>query len=706
MNNMKNRKTTLYAVLLLVVATVMMIACGEQKPAAVPEFKAVSHADSLIFERGHQQDYQGMLVLIDSFEQARALSEIAANRWRGVAYNYLGSVRKSEFYYKKVVSAPIKTDADKYNYYKSSRRLSEILVKRGEYDEALSIALEAVDKMEEWGGYSPKDLAILLKTIGCCQLNLGQLKEAASNYASSCQKFMLPLADTVTVRDLNEAIMATEEIALDYINVSRFDEALHWADVADSLMTQRTELAPDYDIANLQKYGSRVTIRKAIALQGLNRDKEALQAYRKVLDSQYGKTDDGRIEAAEYLMAAHRYGEAADNYGSLDRFLARHGMDMTLDNIRIYLLPKYRANLAAGRRDSVMAVGSLLCDALDSAIVSAKNSDAAELATIYDTQQKEEQIMEQKSYMARQRLYGISLASFLILTFLIIYVVHRIRAQRRLAHAYQKLEEANLQLENANQQLEQKNEQLMVANARAEESSRMKTDFIQQISHEIRTPLNILSGYTQIVTTPGMDLDDETRQDINRQITDNTDRITGLVNKMLELSDVNSKAVIERNDSVLGVQIAAQAADDSGISNATHLQFDLQFADGADSVMLQTNLISATRALTLVLDNARKFTKPAEALGIEAAEQKHVVLRMAVNDEKLQFIVEDDGIGVPAEDADRIFDEFVQLNEYYDGTGIGLTVARSIARRLGGDIVLDTTYGPGARFVMTLPMTA
>ena len=53
-----------------------------------------------------------------------------------------------------------------------------------------------------------------------------------------------------------------------------------------------------------------------------------------------------------------------------------------------------------------------------------------------------------------------------------------------------------------------------------------------------------------------------------------------------------------------------------------------------------------------------------------------------------------------------MFDEFVQLNEYYDGTGIGLTVARSIARRLGGDIVLDTTYGPGARFVMTLPMTA
>ena len=298
----------------------------------------------------------------------------------------------------------------------------------------------------------------------------------------------------------------------------------------------------------------------------------------------------------------------------------------------------------------------------------------------------------------------------LVLVFLVIYVFHRIKAQRRLAHAYQKLEEANLRLEEANQrleeanrQLEQKNEQLMVANARAEESSRMKTDFIQQISHEIRTPLNILSGYTQVVTTPGMELDDDTRRDINRQITENTDRITGLVNKMLELSDVNSKAVLERNDQVLGVQIAAQAAEDSGITQAKHLHFDMQFGEGADSVMLQTNLISATRALTLVLDNARKFTKPAEALNAEASEQKNAILRMAVADGMLQFIVEDDGIGVPAEEAERIFDEFVQLNEYYDGTGIGLTVARSIARRLGGDIVLDTTYDKGARFVMSLP---
>ncbi len=105
---------------------------------------------------------------------------------------------------------------------------------------------------------------------------------------------------------------------------------------------------------------------------------------------------------------------------------------------------------------------------------------------------------------------------------------------------YDKLEEKCNELKETNVQLD-------IARQRAEDASRMKTIFIQQISHEIRTPLNILSGFTQVVTTPGMELDDDTKADINRQITENTDRITRLVNKMLELIDASSMAVIERD---------------------------------------------------------------------------------------------------------------------------------------------------------------
>ena len=239
----------------------------------------------------------------------------------------------------------------------------------------------------------------------------------------------------------------------------------------------------------------------------------------------------------------------------------------------------------------------------------------------------------------------------------------------------------------------------------AMESSRMKTDFIQQISHEIRTPLNILSGFAQVLTS-GMELDEATRQEVTKGIVDNTQRITSLVNKMLELAEAGSDNPLERNDQALAIQIAAQATEDSGISQATHLDFDLDITLEAETVMLTTALVPATRVLTLLLDNAMKFTHPAESAGgVSAVKEKaHAVLRVTVDDGMVVFTVEDTGIGVPPEESEHIFEEFVQLDKYYDGTGIGLTVARSLAHRLGGDIRLDTSYSSGARFVYTLPL--
>ena len=261
-------------------------------------------------------------------------------------------------------------------------------------------------------------------------------------------------------------------------------------------------------------------------------------------------------------------------------------------------------------------------------------------------------------------------------------------------------------LEETCRELEETNRNLDIARQKAEESSRMKSEFIQQISHEIRTPLNIITGFSQVLTTPDMELDADTKVDVCRQILENTDRITRLVNKMLELSDASSQAVIERDDQVPALQIAAEAVDASGIANAPHLDFDMNVSAAAENVVLNTNCRSAVRALTLILGNACKFTKAPEAQSCHdmPEEKQKALLAVDVDDRMVRFVVEDTGIGIPAEEAEHIFEEFVQLDRYYDGTGIGLTVARSLARRLGGDIVLDTSYNPGARFVMTLPL--
>lgn len=300
----------------------------------------------------------------------------------------------------------------------------------------------------------------------------------------------------------------------------------------------------------------------------------------------------------------------------------------------------------------------------------------------------------------RTQLRLILIIAIIIAVALALFTSFRIRSARR-------LKEAHKLLEASNRELQQSYEQLKVANSRAEESSKMKSNFIQQISHEIRTPLNILSGFTQVITTPGIDLDETEKSDISKQITENTSRITGLVNKMLELSDASSKTILERHDEVPAMVIASQAIDNSGIAQAQHVIFDLQPAEGAEATLLKTNSSQATRALTLLLDNARKFTGQPEARGKmpHTNKKETVILKLEQDNTNFSFIIEDTGIGIPLEESEHVFEEFVQLDEYYDGTGIGLTIARSIARRLGGDVTLDTSYRIGACFIMRLPLS-
>ena len=242
------------------------------------------------------------------------------------------------------------------------------------------------------------------------------------------------------------------------------------------------------------------------------------------------------------------------------------------------------------------------------------------------------------------------------------------------------------------------NEQLRIANEQAMISSKMKSEFIRNISHEIRTPLNIVSGFTQILTAPDMTLPEDEKKDIKNRVMENTDYITELVDRLLELSDVSSAAVIECNDLIPVQDLVTKAIEHSRIEQHTRpgtadsaVAFEFPDKETAASVTLRTNKLYAIRTLAQLLENAVKFT-----------HEGSITLRVEVTDNTVLFTVEDTGIGIPADQVEHIFDEFVQLNKFSIGTGIGLTVARSLARRMGGDLWLDTSYTQGARFVLEL----
>ena len=667
---------------LLILAAILFTSCEEHQAS---QHKDIA-ADSLINSAYRVRDYNLILNLADLHQQAGTLSNQKACYWRGYAYSRQRKMRMAEMEWKTAISLSIDDEEDLEYYAHSANRLAGLLFLKSDYSEAIRVAVAATTLLKKENYTMNTDYANLLTFIGSCQLKIGHFGEAANNYALAWQHYQQITEEDKSIVNYTSSIVGIVNIVDAYIQTAHYHEAIEWINRFDDML-QLCRLHPQAKEEFIDKQTARLNLYRSCALEGLGRKKEAERAYNTALGTQYAKTSDGKLEATSYLMAAQRWNEAADKFQVLETQENRYDLKMTLDNIQTYLLPKYLANVGAHRIDSAIAIGTRICHSLDSAIMWQKQDDAAELATIYETQQKESEIMEQQANISKIYFIGTTIALVLVVFAFCLFIFFRHRSSMRLEAAYHDLE---------------------LANARAEESSRMKSDFIQQISHEIRTPLNVLSGFTQVLTTPDMMLDETTLKNINQKITENTNRITGLVNKMLELSEAKSHTVIKRSDIVSAEQIAIEATNASGITNASHLIFDMQISPSAKAVKLQTNQTAAIRALSLLLDNARKFTAPAEARKQDNTSdiKQRAILRLSVASKRLFFSVEDTGIGIPRKEAERIFEEFVQLDEYYDGTGIGLTVARSLARRIGGDIMLDTAYIGGSRFVMTLPIDA
>lgn len=683
----KSKHRMLFHIIILLMTTLSVTAmssCTEEQQTNHQEIEA----DSLIDEAYKTHDYERILSLADEQQQAGTLNSLKACYWRGYAHERMRNMRLAESEWKEAVEQSVKNDEDLEYYSKSVNRLTGLLYKKFEYEGTIRVATPAIKFLEEKDYTLNTDYANLHTFVGNCQLNLGEYQKATDNFSLAYETYQKVIESDDNIANYTSAIVGIINITNSYLQLHKYHTAYDWIERFATMLEKYRE-HPQANETFIDKQWARLNLYRAWALEGLDYKDQAKEAYQMALATHYAKTAEGQIEATYYLMAAHRWGEAADRYEELENLLNQYDMKMTLDDIRAYLLPKYMANVEAQRKDSAIAVGMRICHLIDTAIVWERQNAAIELATIYDMQQKEKEIVEQRADLTHQRYRSAILTLFLVVLGFCIFIYFRYQSAMRLESAYHDLE---------------------VATARAEESSRIKSEFIQQISHEIRTPLNILSGYTQIITTPDIELDETTRQDINQQVIENTNRLTGLVNKMLELSDARSQTIIERSDNVKVIQIASEAVDVSDIDNAKHLTFRQQIAPEVAGIVLQTNLSAAVRALSLLLDNACKFTAPAEAETTKEQDtlqhKQYAALRLDVTRDMVQFIVEDTGIGVPVEEADRIFEEFVQLDEYYDGTGIGLTVARSMARRLGGDIVLDTSYTEGARFVMTLPKSA
>ena len=280
--------------------------------------------------------------------------------------------------------------------------------------------------------------------------------------------------------------------------------------------------------------------------------------------------------------------------------------------------------------------------------------------------QDEIRIFEMERESAKNRMIGMSAVIVLLLLLigaLTYIVISRRRHERQLKEAYE----------------------------HALESDNMKTAFIRNINHEVRTPLNIISGFAQVISDPNIDMSVEERQNISQMVLKNTNLITSQFDEMIELSlNENSGEAVKTED----LDVTQALADiinehKEKVSNGVDLHLHSMLPEGFTT---QINKKMLFRMVNILLDNAIKNTTSG-----------YIIVKADADDKHLKITVEDTGCGIAPEEADRIFERFVKLDKFKEGLGLGLTLCKMLAHRIGGDVVLDTTYaGPGARFVISL----
>lgn len=323
----------------------------------------------------------------------------------------------------------------------------------------------------------------------------------------------------------------------------------------------------------------------------------------------------------------------------------------------------------------------------DSAQISNENITAGEFAAMLGVErlnlEKSElqQQMQQRDLANKQRII-IFLIALLSLGFIIFYREHLLNGRLRISQK---------RLSEKNNELLCSQEELKYAKEQAEDGSRMKSEFIQNMSHEIRTPLNSIVGFSQILSSYFSDNDDT--KEYAHIIEQNSTSLLQLVNDVLDLSYLDGEREIPAQ-SIAEITGVCQTCIDQ-VRSKLKPDVQLIFTPERENFTMQTNPDRISQILMNLLQNAAKFTQEGSVtLTYHIREEEKVIL----------FSVTDTGIGIPADKQEAVFERFTKLDSFVPGTGLGLSISRLIAEKMGGSLLIDSTYTTGCRFILTLPL--
>ena len=437
-----------WSMLVMVAGVLFMLSC-QQGEKGYDKSKNDSirdrRVDSLIGTAKQTRNVDSVYMVVDSLEKLKEIGPIRANFDRGHINNVVGQYRNSDKYWKEALAMEIKGEKEERAYYRIAALLANSLQARHDYEGALRVSIPALEKMKKSAVGMPRDIGLQLGDIGICQLKMRRYDEAMKSFNESYEYFKKALnGDTLAIAHQN-ALITFNNTTLFCIDAHLYSQALFWSTRVDTLLDIYKK-HPKADAKVVDRQYARQCSFRSRAYLGLGQKDKAEQMFEAYQNSESYKSG---IEHApgEYQLASGRYADAVESYANIENDIHRRMAKPTLDIIQQYVFPKYRANAYAGYRDSTIAIGLRILDALDSAIVWQKMDDAAELATIYETQEKDHQIAEQEASLSRQRFIGTAIVFGLIVLAMAIFMFFRHRAARRLEVAHKQLKVAYDQLE-------------------------------------------------------------------------------------------------------------------------------------------------------------------------------------------------------------------------------------------------------------------
>ena len=227
---------------------------------------------------------------------------------------------------------------------------------------------------------------------------------------------------------------------------------------------------------------------------------------------------------------------------------------------------------------------------------------------------------------------------------------------------------------------------------KAVQAIQRKNMFLSNMSHEVRTPLNAIVGFSAVLTDEDESFDDESRREFSEIIKVNSFQLLKLINDILDFSDFENDNITFNIRTHDAVKLCNEVVET--VMASRKLEVEMRFDTDLSVLMLDTDDARLRQVLINLLVNAAKFT-----------EQGSIVLELKMADaDTALFSVTDTGCGIPPEKLHLIFERFEKLNDFVQGSGLGLSICQLIVKYMNGKLWVDSGYTRGARFCFTHPL--